>query len=272
MKAMSKQTLFNRSAYLNVENRSFNLLWQAAFFMLVLFSITSLLWWIDPRTLDGVSVWSKPLKFESSLALYFITLALLAGLLSAKALIKPAWRWATRLTVGAGIFEVIYIVIQAARGRASHYNDDTPVEHMMYGLMGVGAVILVAVSFYLGWLLYRDYRTEKMQTVKLAAALGLMLGSVLTLFTASVMSNLPSHFAGTPVVDAWIVPIMGWSLSGGDLRIPHFFATHLMQLLPLYGLWLQRQTTDVAVAKQRIMIFAVAYSALVLIGFAAGFK
>ncbi len=33
------------------------------------------------------------------------------------------------------------------------------------------------------------------------------------------------------------LPITGWSTTGGDLRVPHFLATHLMQALPMAG-WL----------------------------------
>ena len=63
--------------------------------------------------------------------------------------------------VAAGIFEVMYIFLQAARGRESHFNNTTVVESVMYGFMGVGAVILVLGSFYLGWLLYREYQSER---------------------------------------------------------------------------------------------------------------
>jgi hypothetical protein len=37
------------------------------------------------------------------------------------------------------------------------------------------------------------------------------------------------------------VPVLGWYLDGQDIRITHFLATHMMQLLPLYGLWLNKQ-------------------------------
>ncbi len=268
MKEQATQSTIRPEAYLEDGTKNFNLWWQATFLMLGLFIITAIFWAVDQRQLDNASVWAKPLKFESSVALYFITLALLSGCLPAKVRTKATWRWATRLSVGAGIFEVIYIVLQAARGRASHYNSETPIEITMYGLMGVGAVILVAVSFYLGWLLYRDYRKDKNDVFKLASAYGLMIGSVLTLITAATMSSGTSHFAGTPAIDSLRVPILGWVLSGGDLRIPHFFATHLMQFLPLYGLLLQRQVIDAETAVKRIRTFSLLFSAVLLLWFA----
>ena len=275
MTTNDQQARMSPAAYLDSENNHFNLWWQATFLMVGLFAVTLLLWGIDSRQLDGASVWAKPLKFESSLALYFITLALLAGYLPAKTRLRASWRWATLFAVASGVIEVIYILLQGARGRASHYNFETPIESAMYGLMGVGAVILVAVSFYLGWLLYREYCEEKRDSFKLAAAFGLMLGSVLTLIIASTMSSGQNHFVGTPVADAWHVPILGWALSGGDLRGPHFFATHLMQFLPLYGFWLQRQAVDVATnhttARQKVIRFSWMYCVVVLVWFAASF-
>ena len=102
-----------------------------------------------------------------------------------------------------------------------------------------------------------------------------MLGSVLTLIIASTMSSGQDHFVGTPVADAWHLPLLGWSLSGGDLRGPHFFATHLMQFLPLYGWWLQRQTDGVAVnhttERQKIIRFSWVYCMAVLIWFTVSF-
>ena len=265
----------NNAGLKKTKSTQFNLWWQASFFMVGLFVITLLLWMLDTSQLDGVSVWTKPLKFESSLVIYFITLALLARRLPENIQASITWRCATVLAVGAGVLEVLYIVLQGARGRASHYNFETPIESIMYGLMGVGAVILVAVSFYLGWLLYRDYRQNKQDNITLAAAYGLMLGSVLTLVIASTMASGQNHFVGTPVDNAWHVPILGWALTGGDLRGPHFFATHLMQFLPLYGWWLQHQTADgvldATLARDKILRFTVAYCAIVLMWFGASF-
>ena len=189
MTTPSKQNTLIHAACLNPENGHFNLWWQATYLMSGLFVITLLLWGIDTRLLDNTSVWAKPLKFESSLILYFITLTLLAAFLPSQARQKFTWQWATRLAVSAGILEILYILIQAARGRASHFNTETPVESMMYNLMGLGAVTLVIISFYLGWLLYRHRHHTQWEIFILASAWGLMLGSILTLITAGVMGG-----------------------------------------------------------------------------------
>ncbi len=266
-----KSPSINLAAYLDTKSGRFNLWWQATFLMVGMFAVTLLLWWIDPRQLDNASVWAKPLKFQVSLIIYFITLSLLAGLLPTATRKSKGWTWATLLAVGAGVFEVIYITLQAARGRHSHFNNSTPFESTMYGLMGLGAVILVAVSFYLGWLLYRHRHTSERRILQTAAIWGLILGSGLTLLIAGTMSSLPGHFVNPQAANGWIVPFFGWSLSGGDLRIPHFFATHLMQLLPLYGWWLERKRSGFAAAQFKLWIFALVCCVVVVAWFATSF-
>ena len=72
------------------------------------------------------------------------------------------------------------------------------------------------------------------------AALGLLLGSVATLLVAGFMAAGHSHLVGGPRTDAFGLPFLGWATRGGDLRVPHFFATHAMQALPLAGLLADR--------------------------------
>lgn len=131
-----------------------SLLWlTAAAFMLAGLVAVLPATWIDARTLGGASVWDKPLKFWPSIAVHFTTLALLARLVEPRTgpdragalLLATAY-----VSIAAGIFEVLYITFQAARGHASHFNVSTALEGVMYGLMGVGAVTLVTASFIVG--------------------------------------------------------------------------------------------------------------------------
>jgi hypothetical protein len=55
------------------------------------------------------------------------------------------------------------------------------------------------------------------------------------------MSSMAGHFIGIPGPDAATIPLLGWSAAVGDLRPAHFVALHLMQVLPLLGLWIDRR-------------------------------
>lgn len=223
----------------------------AALGLQIAFMVPSLAaWLIDERLLDGVSVWSKPLKFQSSIIVLVGTLLLLLPLLRAEILAGRLAR-ATALAVAlSSTLEIAYIVIQAARGRASHFNTSTPLEATLYQIMGIGAVTLVICAFIFGWLILRHSRPETGQGLRMGAAVGLMLGAVLTLITAGVLSSGtidgPGHWVGGVKTDAGSLFLLGWSRSGGDLRVPHFFATHMMQALPLLGLLLDRVRPDLA--------------------------
>ncbi|MGE0331250.1 MAG: hypothetical protein AB7P37_11210 [Ramlibacter sp.] len=50
------------------------------------------------------------------------------------------------------------------------------------------------------------------------------------------------HWVGGVRTDAHGLPLTGWATRGGDPRVPHFFATHLMQALALAG-WLADRFT-----------------------------
>jgi hypothetical protein len=199
---------------------------------------------IDERLLIGVSVWSKPLKFETSLIVAYTTLLLLLPLIDGKVLSGRTIRWAALASGLMGVLEIFYIIVQAARGRASHFNNSTPLEAVFYGLMGVGAVTIVIGCMIIGWMLLRHGRKDAGVGVRLGGAWGLMIGGVLTIVTAGVMSSGAiepgGHWVGGVRSDAGGLFLFGWSTTGGDLRVPHFFATHLMQGLPILGLLMDR--------------------------------
>lgn len=200
---------------------------------------------LDERTLHEASVWSKPLKFAASFLLHQLTLLWLLGLLPRDALEQRAVRWAMLAGALCVVVELLYIVLQAARGRASHFNTETPLESVLYfGVMGAGAVIIVGAACVLGWTIWRHGHDDARQGLRAGAAIGLMLGGAATLLVGAVLSSgtfAPlGHWVGGVRSDAGGLFVTGWSTSGGDLRVPHFFATHLMQALPLAGLLFDR--------------------------------
>lgn len=218
--------------------------WVAsALFLVALLVVTLPAAILDPRTLDGVSVWAKPIKFDISLALHFFTLALLATLLPEKIRTGITLTVTGTLAIGAMLFEQVYITIQAARGRRSHFNFETEAEGLLYALMGLGALLLILVAFALGLLIWKHGRGDR-SAFRLGAILGLVLSAVLTLIFGGYMSSNFSHWVGETAGDATGLPLFGWSREAGDLRTAHFVTTHMIQTLPLAGFLLDRTSLN----------------------------
>lgn len=248
------------SVFYDEQQKHLNVWWQGSLFLSVFLAISILLYGFDHRLLADEALWAKPAKFAISVIIHFLTLAVLASLLSPARRNGGMWNAVSYGVVGAGVFEVMYIFLQAARGRESHYNNSTAIESVMYGLMGLGAFMLVLGSFYLGWLLFREYQSTRNQPLLFASALGLTIGSVLTLVIASYLSSQTDNGITAISTEVLRLPLLGWYLNGQDLRIPHFFATHMMQLLPLYGLWLSQKKWTVGGLYERRLLWTTGIS------------
>lgn len=216
----------------------------AMLFCAALLPVMAVSYLMDERLVNGVNVWTKPLKFELSLAVHFLTLALMFNLLSEGARGSRLVRWALYAAAVSCVAEISYIVLQSARGRASHFNAETQIESALYNVMGVGALILTIAPIVIGIQLWRSARADIGPGLRRGAALGLVLGGVATIFTAGFLSSSFIVETGRWVNgvrnDANGIPIMGWSGTGGDLRVSHFFALHIMQALPVLGLMADR--------------------------------
>ncbi|MEM1133279.1 MAG: hypothetical protein AAGH53_10105 [Pseudomonadota bacterium] len=193
-------------------------------------------WIVDNRLLDSSAIWTKPQKFNISLALHFITLAVLAQMLPAETRNGWVMRITAYLAAGAFIAETIYIIIQASRGRRSHYNFDTPLETAIYIAMGVGAVMIVSSAAVLAVQLWRKAE-RKSRGLWLGSVVGLATGFAATLYFTSYLSD-NGRYIGAPLEGGGVVvPFFGWSREYGDLRPAHFVALHMMQTVPFAG-WL----------------------------------
>lgn len=242
------------------------LAWATAALFLLLMLPTLIAWSVDPRTLHGANVWSKPLKFEFSLFIHWLTLAWLMSALQPVARHGRVLWHTLQAGVVASVLEIAYIALQAYRGRASHYNVETAWESFMYyGVMGTGAVVIVLSAGWVGVCLWRQPRQGLSPALRHGAALGLVGGALLTLLTtaplASGVVDGLGHWVGGVRDDAGGLPLLGWSTTGGDLRVPHFFATHWMQALPVTG-WLAQRW---APRHSLVWVYAAALLGLVIV-------
>lgn len=194
-----------------------------------------LAWLIDDRLLKAVSVWDKPMKFATSIAMFTGTLCILIGLIDEKARHGTVVRAAAIVAVLMIVYEQGYITLQAARGMPSHFNHTAPLYSWLFALMGIFATILTATAPVIGWQLHRHPTPGLAPALKSATVLGLILTFPLTMITAGTLGAQGGHLVGTTMEGPGLF-LMGWSTIGGDLRAPHFFATHVMQVLPIVGL------------------------------------
>jgi hypothetical protein len=235
------------------------LLWSLAAIMLAA-SVPTIAGLVsDPRTIDGYqSVWAKPLKFQLSLALHAATLALAASHLSPEPRFGSLALLASIACVAAGAFEVAYISAQAARQQLSHFNLSTPLFRTLYSLMALGAVMIIGAAAVFGALTAFDSSHRGSPALRAGIAIGFIVGTVLTLVTAFTIGGRLSPYVGAPP-GTHRLPLTGWSLAGGDLRVSHFLATHMLQAVPAAA-WILDRIASPALAMAGTLAFAALWS------------
>ncbi|MEV7525273.1 hypothetical protein [Streptomyces sp. NPDC091371] len=198
---------------------------------------------VDGRTLQGESVWAKPMKFGFAFCLYTATLAwLLAKLDRGRRL---AW-WAGTVFAAATTAEVGAITVQAARGTVSHFNADRgdPVTLALVPVLTLGVMVIVIAQLIVGVIVLIQRTGGKDLNRAIRAGLGLATAGMLipvywmvtriherTVVDANgkEIPMYQGHGIGDP--DGHGMPLTNWSVTGGDFRVPHFFALHGIQVL-----------------------------------------
>ncbi|WP_329052129.1 hypothetical protein OG738_06725 [Amycolatopsis sp. NBC_01488] len=234
---------------------------------------------LDRRTLAGAPIWAKPFKFAVSGALYFATWSWLVSLL-------PRFRrtagWLTNFLVLIFAAEYVLLVFQAVRGRASHFNNATPLDAGIYSVMAKMIMALWVATFALTVLVMFTKVADRASfwAVRAGAVLslvGISLGILMTSPTAQQLAQWQT--GGKPdMIGAHTVgladggpglPILGWSTVAGDLRIPHFVGMHALQALPLLALALAAlaprfaRLRDDVVRARLVLVGAAGYAGLI---------
>ena len=99
----------------------------------------------------------------------------------------------------------------------------------MYGLMGFGSLMLTGATAYLGWRIAGSGTTP----MHFAAGWGFVVSAIATTLVAGYLAQGTGHWIGGDQTDATGLPFFHWSTTGGDLRVAHFAALHIMQAVPL---------------------------------------
>jgi hypothetical protein len=217
----------------------------------------------DPRMITGVPAWIKPLKFAISTAIYAFTLLyLLTFVHGHQRLVQLI---GTLSALGLGV-ELTLIPLQVLRGTTSHFNESTPFDAAVFKIMGGFVVLVFLMILVLTVLLLRQRQGDPAWSWVLRLGLiGAVVGmSVAILMVFPTAQELASHTATgqLPIVGGHTVgaadggpglPFVGWSTLHGDLRVPHFFGLHTLQIMLVLG-WLLSQTPLTVAQRSGIVV------------------
>jgi hypothetical protein len=173
------------------------------------------------------------------------------------------------------LVEVGIISLQAWRGTTSHFNVGTPLDGVLFTVMGAAILMQTLSSVVVLVALWRQQHDDP--TMGWALRFGLLI-TILGAFSGGLMSRptdaqlleaettgrltlAGAHTVGAPDGGPGL-PGTGWSTTHGDLRVAHFAGLHAMQLLPLLGVLVARVRQTVVARTRSVLVAAGSYAAL----------
>lgn len=197
----------------------------------------------------GINAFIKPAKFFISTGIFCWTMAWYTGMLAQRRQVT-IYSWAVVVIM---VIELGIVVGQAALGRLSHFNVSSPIDGLLFSVMGLLITMFTIWTGYIGYLFFR----HKPVAADAAYLWGIRLGIVLFVifaFEGFAMASRLSHTVGAADGRAGL-PVANWSTRYGDLRVAHFFGMHALQLLPLFGYYVARRPLHVIAMATFYLVF-----------------
>ena len=208
----------------------------------------------DSTTVLGINRWIKPMKFFVSITIFVWTVAIYLNFLKDAA--KPA-RFISWGMIFVFFVEMFIVVMQAIRGTTSHFNIKTPLDGILFAVMGLAIVFNTILAAYLLYL-YLKAEIDLPKAIVWGMRLGLILFLVSS-FEGGYMSAQTGHAVGVTDGGAGL-PVVNWSTNGGDLRVAHFIGMHAFQAVPFFAYTLEKY--KVRSATLATFVFALIYFAV----------
>lgn len=207
----------------------------------------------DPKLINGVNGWIKPLKFAISIVVYSATFLWLTTYVRRWQRTVSAISFITAISLTV---EFVLITVQVVRGTTSHFNVSTRFDAALFSLMGNFVVLISLMNLVLALLLLAQRLEDRHDPggdvfawslrfgVLSAFIFGMGGGFLMTAGPTAAQMEMARQSGEMPYVGAHAVgvtdggpglPFVNWSTEGGDLRIGHFVGLHGMQVLPLLG-------------------------------------
>ena len=224
--------------------------------MLITFVATLLGIFVDHRVITGTPAWLKPAKFAISVSIYCFTFVWMLRFVENRPRLV---RLLANVTTASLIVEMVVILTQAARGTTSHFNQTTTLNTALWFTMGAFIVLVWMMNLLLAIMLLLQRMPDRalawsLRLGLLISAIGMATAFFMVIPTPERVARIAGGY-GPRIVGAHSVgvrdggpglPVLGWSIVGGDLRVAHFVGLHALQVLPLLGWLLTRRKGLVA--------------------------
>jgi len=207
---------------------------------------------------NGVNAFIKPLKFYVSIGICVWTLGWIMYYLEMPTRVKVF----NLMSIVLLSFESFVITWQAANGRLSHFNVSSASYGFLFSLMGIAIVIF---TLWTGFICYLFFK-KKQWSIPMSYVWGIRLGLLFFVIFAlegGAMAAMLKHTVGGNDSSRGIA-LLNWSRGHGDLRIAHFLGMHALQLFPLFGYYIARNSmaTKAFASLYLIIVIAVLLEAL----------
>jgi hypothetical protein len=212
-------------------------------------------WLVVGGAWAGPITFRKPTTFGISFGLTTITLAWVAGHLRISD--RTGWLLLVPLAL-ADASEVVWVSVQRWRGVASHFNNDTTLDSLLFLLMGGGAIAVAAtVILVMTVLAFTAMRASP------SLALAIRAGLLILLVAQVVGGWMIQHGLG-PAEEGVTEGLTTFG-AAGVMKVPHAVAIHGIQVLPALA-WLLSFTALPEPRRLRLVrIAVVGYAALVVV-------
>jgi len=212
-------------------------------------------WLVVGGAWAGPVTFRKPTTFGISFGLTTITLAWVAGQLRISD--RTGWLLLVPLAL-ADTCEVVWVSVQRWRGVASHFNNDTALDSLLFLVMGGGAIAVAATVIVVMTVL-------AFTAMRASPSMGLAIrAGLLILLVAQVVGGWMIQHGLGPAEEGVTDGLTTFG-AAGVMKVPHGVAIHAIQVLPALA-WL---LSFAALPEQRrlglVRIASLGYAALVVV-------
>lgn len=189
----------------------------------------------DNRTLLGINIWIKPIKFCISIAIFSWTMAWFLHYLPQRKKVIII----TSTIIMVLLLEQILIISQAARGENSHFNTSSVYNAVVFQIMGIAILVNTIMVIWAFFLIGKAHGLPK------GYLRGIRLGMLIFIFASFegyLMAANMGHTVNAPDGQEGYF-FLNWAKEYGDLRIFHFLGLHALQVVPVFAWYFAKEKT-----------------------------